>query len=126
MKRFLALMMALTLLCLPLTGCTKNGNVSDNPNGSISSNPNDRQTDAASELMPSTSSRNDLENNNGVSGSTEPSENTNNSNGNGMNGTNGNGTNENGTNGNGTNGTNGTDNTEGTVGAPQSRGIRRF
>ena len=113
MKRFLALMMALTLLCLPLTGCTKNGNVSDNPNGSISSNPNDRQTDAASELMPSTTHRNETESSTTHSSSTEHSGSTEHS------------ENTNGTH-NGTNGSSNTENTENSIGAPQSRGYRRF
>ena len=112
MKRFLALISVAALLCVLLTGCTNGGNVSNDPNGSISSNPNDRQTDAASELMPSTTHRNETESSTTHSSSTEHSESTN--------GTNGNGTH------NGTNGSNNTENTENSIGAPQSRGFRRF
>lgn len=124
MKRFLALITALTLLCVLLTACTDGGNVSNDPNGSVSSNPADKQTDAASDLTPGTSSTN---------GSTGNSDNADifdlpNGNGNGSNGTggvNGNGGNgvtgeSSGTNGNGTNGT------ENGVGVPQGRGMRRF
>ncbi len=124
MKRFLALITVLTLLCVLLTACTGGGNVSNDPNGSISSNPADKQTDAASDLNPGTSSTN---------GSTGNSDNADifdlpNGNGNGSNGTggvNGNGGNgvtgeSNGTNGNGTNGN------ENGVGVPQGRGMRRF
>ena len=124
MKRFLALITALTLLCVLLTACTGGGNVSNDPNGSVSSNPADKQTDAASDLTPGTSSTN---------GSTGNSDNADifdlpNGNGNGQNGTGG--VNDNGGNGvtgesNGTNG-NGTNGTENGVGVPQGRGMRRF
>ena len=126
MKRFLALITALTLLCALLTACTGGGNVSNDPNGSVSSNPADKQTDAASDLTPGTSSTN---------GSTGNSDNADifdlpngNGNGNGQNGTGG--VNDNGGNGvtgesNGTNG-NGTNGTENGVGVPQGRGMRRF
>lgn len=124
MKRFLALISVAAMLCVLLTGCTNGGNVSNDPNGSISSNPNDRQTDAASELMPGTTHRNETESSTTHSSSTEHSESTNGTNGNGThNGTNG--TNGNGTH-NGTNGSNNTENTENSIGAPQSRGFRRF
>ena len=124
MKRFLALITALTLLCVLLTACTGGGNVSNDPNGSVSSNPADKQTDAASDLTPGTSSTN---------GSTGNSDNADifdlpNGNGNGQNGTGG--VNDNGGNGvtgesNGTNG-NGTNGTENGVGVPQGRGMHRF
>ncbi|MDD6643833.1 MAG: hypothetical protein PUF80_06375 [Firmicutes bacterium] len=116
MKRFLALISVTTMLCMLLTGCTNGGNVSKEPNGSITSNPNDRQTDAASELMPTTTHRNETESSTTHSGSTEHSENTNGT----HNGTNGNGTH------NGTNDSSNTENTENSIGAPQSRGYRRF
>lgn len=119
MKRFLALISVTAMLCMLLTGCTNGGNVSKEPNGSITSNPNDRQTDAASELMPSTTHRNETESSTTHSGSTEHSENTNGTH-NGTNGTNGNGTH------NGTNGSSNTENTENSIGAPKSRGFRRF
>ena len=119
MKRFLALISVTAMLCMLLTGCTNGGNVSKEPNGSITSNPNDRQTDAASELMPTTTHRNETESSTTHSGSTEHSENTNGTH-NGTNGTNGNGTH------NGTNGSSNTENTENSIGAPQSRGFRRF
>ena len=125
MKRFLALITALTLLCALLTACTGGGNVSDDPNGSISSDPADKQTDAASDLTPGTDST-DGSTNGGTTGSDSadifdlP-----NDNGNGTGGVNGNGGNgvtgeSNGTNGNGTNGT------ENGVGVPQGRGMRGF
>ena len=120
MKRFLALISVTAMLCMLLTGCTKGGNVSNEPNGSITSDPNDRNTEAASELMPGTTHRNDSESSTAQSGSTEHSENTNGSNGNGTSGTNNNGTH------NGTNGSDNTENTENSTGAPQSRGFRRF
>ena len=107
MKRFLALISVMAMLCMLLTGCTKGGNVSDEPNGAITSDPNDRNTEAASELMPSTTHRNDSESSTAQSGSTEQSESTN------------------GTH-NGTNGSSNTENTENSIGAPQSRGFRRF
>ncbi len=116
MKRFLALISVTAMLCMLLTGCTNGGNVSKEPNGSITSNPNDRQTDAASELMPTTTHRNETESSTTHSGSTEHSENTNGT----HNGTNGNGTH------NGTNDSSNTENTENSIGAPQSRGYRRF
>ena len=116
MKRFLALISVTAMLCMLLTGCTNGGNVSKEPNGSITSNPNDRQTDAASELMPTTTHRNETESSTTHSGSTEHSENTNGT----HNGTNGNGTH------NGTNDSSNTENTENSIGAPQSRGFRRF
>ncbi len=116
MKRFLALISVTAMLCMLLTGCTNGGNVSKEPNGSITSNPNDRQTDAASELMPSTTHLNETESSTTHSGSTEHSENTNGT----HNGTNGNGTH------NGTNDSSNTENTENSIGAPQSRGYRRF
>lgn len=116
MKRFLALISVTAMLCMLLTGCTNGGNVSKEPNGSITSNPNDRQTDAASELMPTTTHRNETESSTTPSGSTEHSENTNGT----HNGTNGNGTH------NGTNDSSNTENTENSIGAPQSRGYRRF
>ncbi|MGM9553912.1 MAG: hypothetical protein ACI3V2_06360 [Faecousia sp.] len=122
MKRFLALISVTTMLCVLLTGCTNGGNVSKEPNGSITGNPGDRQTDAASELMPSTTRRNETESSTTHSGSTEHSENTNGTH-NGTNGTNG--TNGNGTH-NGTTGSSNTENTENSIGAPQSRGFRRF
>lgn len=112
MKRFLALISVTAMLCLLLTGCTNGGNVSNDSNGSITGNTNDRHTDAASELMPSTTHRNETESSTTHSSSTEHSESTN--------GTNGNGTH------NGTNGSSNTDNTENSSGAPQSRGFRRF
>lgn len=114
MKRFLALISVTAMLCMLLTGCTNGGNVSKEPNGAITENPNDRQTGAASELMPSTTHRNEFESSTTHSSSTEHSESTN-------------GT-HNGTNGtqNGTNGSNNTENTENSIGAPQSRGFRRF
>ena len=112
MKRFLALISVTAMLCLLLTGCTNGGNVSNDSNGSITGNPNDRHTDAASELMPSTTHRNETESSTTHSSSTEHSESTN-------------GTNDNGTH-NGTNGSSNTDNTENSSGAPQSRGFRRF
>ena len=134
MKRFLALITALTLLCVLLTACTDGGNVSNDPNGSVSSNPADKQTDAASDLTPGTSSTNgstgnsdnadifDLPNGNGNGNGSNGTGGVNgNGNGNGVtgesSGTNGNG---NGTNGNGTNGA------ENGVGVPQGRGMRRF
>lgn len=123
MKRFLALITALTLLCVLLTACTDGGNVSNDPNGSVSSNPADKQTDAASDLTPGTSSTN---------GSTGNSDNADifdlpNGNGNGSNGTGGVNGNGNGVTGesSGTNG-NGTNGTENGVGVPQGRGLRRF
>lgn len=112
MKRFLALISVTAMLCLLLTGCTNGGNVSNDSNGSITGNTNDRHTDTASELMPSTTHRNETESSTTHSSSTEHSESTN--------GTNGNGTH------NGTNGSSNTDNTENSSGAPQSRGFRRF
>ena len=124
MKRFLALITALTLLCALLTACTGGGNVSDDPNGSISSDPADKQTDAASDLTPGTDSTNGSTNG-GTTGSDSadifdlPDGNggTGGVNGNGGNGVTGE---SNGTNGNGTNGT------ENGVGVPQGRGMRRF
>ena len=123
MKRFLALITALTLLCALLTACTGGGNVSDDPNGSISSYPADKQTDAASDLNPGAGST-DGSTNGGTSGSDSadifdlPNDNgTGGVNGNGGNGVTGE---SNGTNGNGTNGT------ENGVGVPQGRGMRRF
>ena len=107
MKRFLALISVTAMICMLLTGCTNGGNVSKEPNGSITSNPNDRQTDAVSELMPTTTHRNETESSTTHSGSTEHSENTN------------------GTH-NGTNDSSNTENTENSIGAPQSRGYRRF
>ncbi|MGN1307022.1 MAG: hypothetical protein ACI4V3_05085 [Faecousia sp.] len=123
MKRFLALISVTAMLCMLLTGCTNGGNVSKDSNGAITENPNDRQTGAASELMPTTTHRNETESSTTHSGSTEHStqhsESTNGTH-NGTNGTNGNGTH------NGTNGSNNTENTENSIGAPQSRGFRRF
>ena len=121
MKRFLALITALTLLCVLLTACTDGGNVSNDPNGSVSSNPAGKQTDAASDMTPGTSSTN---------GSTTNSDSADifdlpngNGNGNGNNGTGG--VNDNG--GNGVTGeSNGTNGTENGVGVPQGRGMRRF
>ena len=101
MKRFLALISVTAMLCMLLTGCTNGGNVSKDPDGSITSNPGDRQTEAASELMPTTTHRSEQES------STEQSESSN------------------GTH-NGTNGSSNTENTENSIGAPQSRGFRRF
>lgn len=120
MKRFLALISVTAMLCLLLTGCTNGGNVSNDSNGSITGNTNDRHTDAASELMPSTTHRNETESSTTHSSRTEHSESTNGTNGNSTNGTNDNGTH------NGTNGSSNTDNTENSSGAPQSRGFRRF
>lgn len=112
MKRFLALISVTAMLCLLLTGCTNGGNVSNDSNGSITDNTNDRHTDAASELMPSTTHRNETDSSTTYSSSAEHPESTN--------GTNGNGTH------NGTNGSNDTDNSENSSSAPQSRGFRRF
>ena len=119
MKRFLALISVLTLLCVLLTACTGGGNVSDDPNGSISSDPADKQTDAASDLTPGTSSTNGSTNG-GTTGSDSadifdlPDGNG------GTGGVNGNG-------GNGVTGeSNGTNGTENGVGVPQGRGMRRF
>ncbi len=107
MKRFLALISVTAMLCMLLTGCTNGGNVSKDPDGSITSNPGDSQTEAASELMPTTTHRSEQESSTTHSGSTEQSESTN------------------GTH-NGTNGSSNTENTENSIGAPQSRGFRRF
>ncbi len=113
MKRFLALIAVTVMLCVLLTGCTNGGNVSKEPNGAITDNPSDRQTDAASELMPSTTRRNETESSTTHSGSTEHSDSTEHS------------ENTNSTH-NGTNGSSNTENTENSIGAPQSRGFRRF
>ena len=111
MKRFLALISVTAMLCMLLTGCTNGGNVSKDSNGAITEDPNDRQTGAASELMPSTTHRNETESSTTHSGSTEHSTQHSES----TNGTH-----------NGTNGSSNTENTENSIGAPQSRGFRRF
>lgn len=124
MKRFLALITVMTLLCVLLAGCTKNGNVSDDPNGSISSNSADKQTDASNELMPDADSRNDQNGSSGSSSGTGNSESA----GNGTNGSdNGtNGSNENGSDNMNGSSTNDTDSTEDTTDAPRNRSFRRF
>ena len=127
MKRFLALITALTLLCVLLTACTDGGNVSNDPNGSVSSNPADKQTDAASDLTPGTSSTNGSTGNSDNADIFDLPNGNGNGNGNGSNGTGGVNGNGNGVTGesSGTNG-NGTNGAENGVGVPQGRGMRRF
>lgn len=113
MKRFLALISVTAMLCMLLTGCTNGDNVSKEPNGSITDNPNDRQTDAASELMPSTTRRDETESSTTHSDSTESSDSTERSE-------------STSSTHDSTNDSSNTESTENSVGAPKSRGFRRF